>query len=104
MASMITPGTAHETAVKTIRTSDAVAGPQPGFARNEDRWTAIVERDAKADGIFYYSVATTGVYCRPSCAARLALRKNVAFHDTCGDAEQAGFRPCKRCRPNEAAP
>ncbi len=81
----------------------ALAGAQIGFSRDEDRWTAVVERDAGADDIFYYSVATTGVYCRPSCAARLALRKNVAFHNTRGDAEQAGFRPCKRCRPNAAA-
>ena len=77
-----------------------LAGSQMNFSRDEDRWTAVVERDARADGIFYYSVATTGVYCRPSCAARPALRKNVAFHNTGGDAEQAGFRPCKRCRPN----
>lgn len=104
MASMITAGTAHETAVKTKRTRDAVTGPQPDFARDDDRWTAVVERDARADNFFYYSVATTGVYCRPSCAARLALRENVAFHVSRADAEQAGFRPCKRCRPNETAP
>ena len=57
-------------------------------------------RERGADGKFYYSVATTGVYCRPSCAARLALRKNVRFHDTREDAERAGFRPCKRCKPD----
>lgn len=53
--------------------------------------------------MFYYSVRTTGVYCRPSCAARLARRENVRFHSTCEEAEQAGFRPCQRCRPNEPA-
>jgi AraC family transcriptional regulator of adaptative response/methylated-DNA-[protein]-cysteine methyltransferase len=65
------------------------------------RWSAVQTRDPKADGRFVYSVASTGVYCRPSCAARQALRRNVQFHDTCADAERAGFRPCKRCRPNE---
>jgi len=71
------------------------------YTEENIRWRAIVDRNA--DGHFYYSVKTTGVYCRPSCAARLALRKNVAFHPTCKDAENAGFRPCKRCRPNEPA-
>lgn len=65
------------------------------------RWTAVKARDAAFDGKFYYSVATTGVYCRPSCSARLARRENVAFHTSCADAERAGFRPCKRCKPNE---
>lgn len=69
---------------------------------DEERWNAVVRRDPTADGQFYYSVRTTGVYCRPSCAARLARRENVRFHATCAEAEQAGFRPCKRCRPNEA--
>jgi len=64
------------------------------------RWTAIANRDPNADGQFFYSVKTTGVYCRPSCGARLAKRENVAFHDTAVDAERAGFRPCKRCRPD----
>ena len=65
------------------------------------RWAALASRDPAADGTFVYSVRTTGVYCRPSCAARPARRENVAFHATCAEAEQAGFRPCKRCRPNE---
>jgi AraC family transcriptional regulator of adaptative response/methylated-DNA-[protein]-cysteine methyltransferase len=58
-----------------------------------------LRRDRRSDGLFYYSVRTTGVYCRPSCAARLARRENVRFHSTCEDAERAGFRPCQRCRP-----
>jgi AraC family transcriptional regulator of adaptative response/methylated-DNA-[protein]-cysteine methyltransferase len=73
------------------------------FADDEERWEAIVRRDPRADGAFYYSVKTTGVYCRPSCAARTPLRKNVAFHTSCKDAELAGFRPCKRCKPNGPA-
>jgi AraC family transcriptional regulator of adaptative response/methylated-DNA-[protein]-cysteine methyltransferase len=69
---------------------------------NEERWAAVVRRDASSDGQFFYSVSTTGIYCRPSCPSRLAKRENVAFHDTGADAERAGFRPCKRCRPDEA--
>lgn len=80
----------NEAAVNTYR-SDA------------DRWAAVQHRDAKADGEFFYSVRTTGVYCRPSCPSRPARRENVAFHASCEAAERAGFRPCKRCRPNEAA-
>jgi AraC family transcriptional regulator of adaptative response/methylated-DNA-[protein]-cysteine methyltransferase len=73
-----------------------------GFLSDDARWEAVRRRDTAADGAFYYSVRTTGVYCRPSCAARLARRENVDFHLTGADAERAGFRPCKRCRPNEA--
>lgn len=71
-------------------------------SRDDDRWAAVVRRDRAADGVFYYSVRTTGVYCRPSCAARLPRRENVRFHASCEEAERAGFRPCKRCRPNES--
>lgn len=69
---------------------------------DESRWNAVIRRDRAADSQFYYSVKTTGVYCRPSCAARLPRRENVSFHLTCADAERAGFRPCKRCKPDEA--
>lgn len=68
---------------------------------HDPRWAAVVARDAAADGTFFYSVATTGVYCRPSCAARLARPENVRFHATRADAERAGFRPCKRCKPDQ---
>src|SRR3954447_26748255 len=67
----------------------------------DPRWAAVAARDAKADGSFFYSVKTTGVYCRPSCAARPARPENVRFHATCADAEREGFRPCKRCIPNQ---
>ncbi len=73
---------------------------KPAFASDDERWEAVVRRDRSADGSFYYSVRTTGVYCRPSCASRLALRKNVAFHASREDAQAAGFRPCKRCKPD----
>ena len=69
---------------------------------DEARWAAVEARDASFDGQFYLSVVTTGIYCRPSCPARHAKRANVVFHATCADAEAAGFRPCKRCKPNEA--
>jgi AraC family transcriptional regulator of adaptative response/methylated-DNA-[protein]-cysteine methyltransferase len=68
---------------------------------NDVRWASVVGRDAKADGTFFYSVKTTGVYCRPSCGARLALPHNINFYLTSVDAENAGFRACKRCKPNE---
>ena len=84
--------------VMTSRETDS-----PPFAGDAERWAAVERRDRGADGAFYYSVRTTGVYCRPSCAARLARRENVRFHASCEEAEAAGFRPCKRCRPNEAA-
>jgi AraC family transcriptional regulator of adaptative response/methylated-DNA-[protein]-cysteine methyltransferase len=69
---------------------------------SDPRWAAVVARDPAADGKFYYSVKTTGVYCRPSCAARPARPENVRFHATSTEAEQAGFRPCKRCKPDQA--
>jgi len=65
------------------------------------RWKAVAARDRQADGKFFYSVKTTGVYCRPSCASRLAKRQNVVFHQTQADAVAAGFRPCLRCKPGE---
>ena len=70
------------------------------FASETARWDALRRRDPAADGHFLYSVATTGVYCHPSCAARPARPENVAFFATRGEAERAGFRPCKRCRPD----
>jgi AraC family transcriptional regulator, regulatory protein of adaptative response / methylated-DNA-[protein]-cysteine methyltransferase len=70
---------------------------------DDARWDAIVSKDKRADGQFYFSVRTTGIYCRPSCPARPARRKNVAFHLSCEAAEAAGFRACKRCRPREAS-
>jgi hypothetical protein len=87
----------------TMKARD-VAGPVGDFASDHERWEAVRRRDPAAVGAFVYSVRTTAVYCRPSCAARLPRRENVRFHATCADAEQAGFRPCKRCRPNETLP
>lgn len=70
---------------------------------SDPRWAAVLTRDPAADGQFFYSVRTTGVYCRPSCASRTARPENVTFHATAAAAEGAGFRPCKRCKPDQAA-
>lgn len=70
-------------------------------AANDPRWARIIARDRTADGLFWYSVVTTGVYCRPSCPSRTANPKNVQLHDTLSAAKATGFRPCKRCNPNE---
>jgi AraC family transcriptional regulator of adaptative response/methylated-DNA-[protein]-cysteine methyltransferase len=75
--------------------------PPAVSAEHDPRWEAIVRRDRHADGTFYYSVETTGVYCRPSCHSRRANPKNVRFHLTSTDAERAGFRPCQRCTPDQ---
>ena len=80
----------------------AATSARGGTAVERDpRWAAVSARDRAADGTFFYSVATTGVYCRPSCPSRRANPRNVRFHRTAAEAERAGFRPCKRCRPTE---
>lgn len=66
-------------------------------------WDAVENRDARMDGIFYYAVLSTGVYCRPSCHSRLPLRENVVFFQQRDIAERAGFRACLRCRPHLVA-
>ncbi len=70
---------------------------------SDPRWQAVLRRDARADGIFFYSVESTGVYCRPSCASRTARPENVRFHVSASAAEAAGFRACKRCAPDAPA-
>ena len=70
---------------------------------SEIRWNAVESRDAAQDGEFVYGVMTTGVYCKPSCASRRPLRKNVRFYATPAEAEREGLRACKRCKPNVAA-
>jgi AraC family transcriptional regulator, regulatory protein of adaptative response / methylated-DNA-[protein]-cysteine methyltransferase len=83
----------RETSMDTITIDDG------GYGDDDARWDAVRTRAAGADGRFWYSVRSTGVYCRPSCPARTPRRVNVAFHASCADAEAAGFRPCLRCRP-----
>lgn len=77
--------------------SDAAA------TERDPRWAAVLARDPVADGRFWYSVRTTGVYCRPSCASRHARPENVRFHASAEAAERAGFRPCRRCRPDQVS-
>lgn len=74
---------------------------QAAATQSDPRWAAVTTRSAAADGSFWYSVQTTGVYCRPSCAARAPRPENVRFHASCADAEAAGFRPCQRCKPRQ---
>ncbi len=69
--------------------------------QQDPRWASVIARSTEADGKFFYSVRTTGIYCRPSCAARRARPENVRFHATRAEAEAAGFRPCKRCKPDQ---
>jgi AraC family transcriptional regulator of adaptative response/methylated-DNA-[protein]-cysteine methyltransferase len=69
------------------------------FSTQQARWDALTQRDPQADGVFWYGVRTTKIYCRPTCSSRMPNRANVCFFDTPDDAEEAGFRPCKRCRP-----
>jgi AraC family transcriptional regulator of adaptative response/methylated-DNA-[protein]-cysteine methyltransferase len=72
----------------------------PPEMADDPRWARIVARDKTADGCFWYSVATTGIYCRPSCPSRTANPRNVQLHDTLAAAKATGFRPCKRCSPD----
>lgn len=84
--------------------SQAACRPAPRQVQplltDAERWEAVQRRDPRADGQFVYSVRSTGVYCRPSCASRRALRRNVAFHADPAAAKAAGFRPCRRCHPD----
>src|ERR1700755_3608060 len=67
---------------------------------DDPRWARIVTRDKTADDHFWYSVSTTGIYCRPSCPSRTANPKNVQLHDSLQGAKASGSRPCRRCNPD----
>lgn len=69
--------------------------------QSDPRWAVLQARDPQHGDRFVYAVRTTGIYCRPDCSSRLAKPENVEFHETAADAERAGFRPCKRCRPDQ---
>src|SRR6201984_2648869 len=70
---------------------------------DDPRWARIVARDKTADGQLWYSVSTTGVYCRPSCPSRIANPRNVQLHASLEGAKATGFRPCRRCNPDGAS-
>ncbi|WLI77809.1 bifunctional DNA-binding transcriptional regulator/O6-methylguanine-DNA methyltransferase Ada [Kosakonia sp. H02] len=71
---------------------------------DDQRWQSVLARNPQADGQFVFAVLTTGIFCRPSCTARHALRQNVRFYPDVQSAIAAGFRPCKRCQPDKAHP
>lgn len=75
-----------------------------GYITEQQRWQAVEQRDARADGQFVFAVKTTGIFCRPSCSARRPLRENTGFYATPEAALEAGFRACKRCQPDKLAP
>ena len=83
----------------------ALALPRPAMQLTDDEaWKRVAARDRAADGRFVYAVRSTGIYCRPSCPSRRPHRENVAFFDAPIEAERAGFRACRRCRPASDAP
>jgi AraC family transcriptional regulator of adaptative response/methylated-DNA-[protein]-cysteine methyltransferase len=84
----------------TTATSATTSKPVTPSVSDDPRWTRIVMRDKTADGQLWYSVSTTGVYCRPSCPSRIANPKNVQLHDSLESARATGFRPCRRCNPD----
>jgi AraC family transcriptional regulator of adaptative response / methylphosphotriester-DNA alkyltransferase methyltransferase len=65
-----------------------------------ERWNAVVNCDMRYDGVFLYGVRTTGIFCRPSCKSKTPLRKHVEFFTGVSEAMKAGFRACRRCRPD----
>ncbi|MEA4849708.1 MAG: Ada metal-binding domain-containing protein [Clostridiaceae bacterium] len=70
---------------------------------DREKWQAVVNCDKSYDGLFFYGVKTTGIFCRPSCRAKTPVRGNVVFFDNAEAAIGEGFRPCKKCRPDKAA-
>lgn len=75
----------------------------PGHSIDDKRWFAVQRRERSSHDAFVYAVLTTKIFCRPTCPARLARRANVTFFDSASDASKAGFRACKRCKPDHAA-
>lgn len=67
---------------------------------DDEKWKAVTSNDRAYDGLFFYAVKTTGVFCRPSCKAKRPIRENVVFFTTVNNAVNSGFRPCKLCRPD----
>jgi AraC family transcriptional regulator of adaptative response/methylated-DNA-[protein]-cysteine methyltransferase len=82
------------------KTPETARGQTACSIVDDPRWARVLKRDRTADGLFWYSVVTTGVYCRPSCPSRAANPINMQLHDTLADAKTTGFRPCKRCHPD----
>jgi AraC family transcriptional regulator, regulatory protein of adaptative response / methylated-DNA-[protein]-cysteine methyltransferase len=81
------------------RSGGSVSQTDPGA-----RWQAVIDRDPESEGRFFYGVASTGIYCRPTCPSRRPRRVHVHFFDTADAAEAAGYRPCRRCEPRSSQP
>jgi AraC family transcriptional regulator, regulatory protein of adaptative response / methylated-DNA-[protein]-cysteine methyltransferase len=84
----------------TVATLEKPRKSASAAVADDPRWAQVAARDRTGDGAFWYSVATTGIYCRPSCPSRTANPKNVQFHDSIEAAKATGFRPCRRCNPD----
>jgi AraC family transcriptional regulator, regulatory protein of adaptative response / methylated-DNA-[protein]-cysteine methyltransferase len=97
-ASVVNPGTNAVPSPRTVR--DAALAADRGRRSDDVRWRAVLARDRAADGSFVFAVRSTGVYCRPSCPARRPRRDRVQFFRGPRDAADAGYRPCRRCRPD----
>ena len=85
---------------------EPIGAPLPTTLRktsSDERWNLVLARDKAADGAFYYAVTTTGVYCQPNCASRTPHHHNATFYDNTEAAESAGYRPCKRRKPDQPA-
>jgi AraC family transcriptional regulator of adaptative response/methylated-DNA-[protein]-cysteine methyltransferase len=80
--------------------TDAIVHAHAGVDADAIRWHAVLARDAREDGAFVYAVRSTGIYCRASCPSRRPRRDRVTFFDSAAEAQHAGFRACKRCRPD----
>jgi AraC family transcriptional regulator of adaptative response/methylated-DNA-[protein]-cysteine methyltransferase len=87
--------------MNTMSVAANLAGEQVTAQAAARYWQATLQRDARADGAFFFAVKSTQIYCRPSCPARRPLRKNTLFFQTTSEAEREGFRPCRRCKPDE---
>jgi len=85
-----------------VETEIAVPNREEGEFWRASYWDAVAQRDRSMDGVFFYAVMSTGIYCRPSCPSRRPLRENVVFFRAREAAERAGFRPCKRCKPDSS--
>ena len=95
--------TALESNVKMTLTNRERLGSDPSLLNDDTAWRAVEARDRRLDGQVFYAVKTTGIYCLPSCPARKPNRSNVSFYTSAEEAEQDGYRPCRRCNPNEQA-
>lgn len=98
--SMVGPGKSEMMTMTSFTISPLARNAPQRLVADDPRWARIVAREKAADGQLWYSVSTTGVYCRPSCPSRTANPKNVTLHDTLAGARATGFRPCKRCNPD----